>query len=96
MGFDGETLIIVVFIFFAIMSFSSGSNWSTDNPLIWGPALFTSIPFAIFGSIASSAPILVPLALIALLAYFDFLTVTLGEPFVMLIIFGAVIVMIGV
>ncbi|MBS3070336.1 hypothetical protein J4220_02405 [Candidatus Micrarchaeota archaeon] len=95
MVFDAQSLVLLVFIFVAIGSYTSG-GFSTDSPLIWGPALFVQIPFALLNGIASNVPLLIPIAIIALLAYFDFLTATLGEAFLTLVVFGAVIVMLGV
>lgn len=96
MGWDAETLVILTFILLAIGALNNGMNFSTDSALVWGPALFFSIPYAIFGSIASSAPILVPIGIIAFLAYFNVLDSLLGEGLVGLILFSAVIVLLGV
>lgn len=95
MAFDTETLVILFFILVALSSFGTG-GWSTDTPLIWGPALFLSIPVQIFTAIATNAPILVPLALIAFFAYFGFLENAFGDPFVALVVVSGVIVMLGV
>ncbi|MFH1056485.1 MAG: hypothetical protein V1717_01660 [Candidatus Micrarchaeota archaeon] len=92
---DAETLVLLVFIILAIGALNTGS-WSTDNPLIWGPALILNVPFAIFGGLVSSAPILVPIALIALLAYFNFMGAMLGEAFMTLVVVAAVVVFMGV
>lgn len=96
MSLDAETLVFLVFIFGALSALHNGGTISTDNPLIWGPALVLNIPFAIFNAIASAAPLLVPLALVGLFAYFTFIENTLGEPFLALAVFGTIIVFLGV
>jgi len=95
LALTGETIVFFVFIVLAISALNNG-GWSTDHFLVWGPAMVLQIPFKIIGAIASTAPLLVPLAVIALLAYFTFLENTLGEAFVTLVVFGAVVVMLGV
>lgn len=95
MPLDAESLVLIVFILLVLSWFSSGSV-NTDNPLIWGPALVLQVPLSIFNYIASATPILVPLAIIGFLAYFNFLSNMLGEGFVALAVFGFIIVLIGV
>jgi len=95
MALNAETLVITVFIILAISALNNG-GWSTDNWLVWGPALVLKVPFEIAESIAANAPILVPLAIIGILAYFNFIGAMLGEAFLALVVFGAIIVFMGV
>jgi len=93
---DTETLILLVIIFLAVIAYTNNGVWSTDNPLVWGPAMLIYIPFALFNSIAAAFPLIVPIAVVALLAYWNFLGDTLGMPLVTLAIIGTIIVMLGV
>ena len=96
MPLDAHTLVILVFIIVAISAFQNGGNWSTDHFLIWGPALVLQIPLAIISSLVASMPILAPVLIILILAYFNMLGNVLGEPFLALVTVTAVIVMLGV
>ncbi|MEM4255051.1 MAG: hypothetical protein QXR53_01845 [Candidatus Norongarragalinales archaeon] len=95
MALDGETLVILIFIILAVGTLNNG-GWSTDHPLVWAPAMLVQAPFALFSAISSTAPLLAPLALIGLLAYVNFIGATLGEAFLTLVVFGWIIVFMGV
>ena len=80
-----ETVVVFVLLAFAFVYALEG-NVGADNWLVWGPALFVEIPFQIFQALSESMPILVPLAIIGLLVYFNALLKLMGEPVVVLAI----------
>ena len=77
-----ENLVLLVLAAF-IFVYATQIGVSADNWLIFGPALFVDIPFKILQAIAGSAPLLVPVAIIGLLVYFNALLKILGEPLVL-------------
>lgn len=98
MPLDTETLVFLVFIILAVTAFTSGEMggaWSTDNPLIWGPALLFHIPFAILGALAG-IPLLLPIAIILFIAYFNVFGDIFGEPTLALVLIMGVLVLLGI
>ena len=92
-GFQVEEFGILLVVFFVLTSVSSGSWDVGGNAFIWAPALLVKIPFTIFFGLAGAAPILAPLAFIALVFYWQSAGQFLGRGVWTVIVLAGVIMM---
>ena len=95
--FDATALVLIIIVFVGVMMVTGDvSSWS-ENIFIWGPAALFMIPIAILDMVAASplALILLPLGVVAFWYYFNFLTATLTEVFMGLVMVGTIIVLLG-
>lgn len=67
-----------------------------DSPLVWGSAMILMVPFDIFSAVSNGAPLVAPLAVLALLFYLQkLLPGAVGEGFTTFIIASVIIVLTG-
>ncbi len=79
-GWTEDTTVIFFFVLVTVCVFTGSSSSYADNPLVWGFATFLGVVFGSIGALASSGlGLLVPIAFIVMLFYFQTLTHFLGE-----------------
>ncbi|MBI2445615.1 hypothetical protein HYV43_04470 [Candidatus Micrarchaeota archaeon] len=87
------TWILIAFVMF--VGFATNTLMS-DLPLVWGSAMFVSIPFELLMNLAGAFPLFAPLFVLALLYYFNVLVPSaVGEGFTWFIVAAIIITMVG-
>ncbi|MFH1056771.1 MAG: hypothetical protein V1717_03185 [Candidatus Micrarchaeota archaeon] len=93
-AFETETLVILVVIMALVSGYSTGQSVS-NNPLVLGFGLITTIPFQIIGILSSSLPLAAPVLAVGVLAYIGLVRSFLGPAVTVTALVSAIILMIA-